>query len=153
MDKRIFTKGETILTEGQEGEEIYFISSGKVRVTKVINNDEFELAILEKGTFFGEMSMFLGQKRTATVKAIEDTTILVGDKKAFIDMIHSNPTKAIDVISTLALRLQHAHTIISGIEGQLKAFTMLLRPFDQTETTPPKERLPPMRPLGDTKNL
>lgn len=149
MKIRTYSQGETILNEGSEGEEIYFIQKGKVRVTKTINGDEFELATLNEGTFFGEMSMFLGQKRTATVKAAEETEILVGDKNAFINMIRSNPDKAIEVISTLANRLHEAHRIISDIEGQLKAFTLLLQPFRETDPKPEKKPLPKMKPLGN----
>jgi CRP-like cAMP-binding protein len=153
MKVRIYEKNKTIITEGTESEDIYFISSGKVRVTKMINNEEFELGILEAGTFFGEMSMFLGHKRTATVKTMEETLLLMGDKNAFIEMISKEPNRAVDVIATLANRLHHAHLIIAEIEGQLKAFTMLLKPFDQTETAIKKKPLPPMRPLGDYKPL
>jgi len=150
MKTAYFNKGDVILNEGTEGEEIYFIQKGKVKVLKTINGDEFELATLGEGTFFGEMSMFLGQKRTATVQAIEDnTSILVGDKTAFINMIRSKPDKAIEVISTLANRLHQAHKIITDIEGQLKAFTMLLQPFKETESHSEKKPLPKMRPLGN----
>jgi CRP-like cAMP-binding protein len=149
MQIRAYSKGETILNEGSEGEEIYFIQKGKVRVIKTINGEEFELAVLNEGTFFGEMSMFLGHKRTATVQAVEETEILLGDKDAFINMIRSDPDKAIEVISTLANRLHEAHRIISDIEGQLKAFTLILQPFRGTEPKPDKRPLPQMRPLGN----
>lgn len=131
MDKKIFIKGSMIIKEDSLGEDIYFILSGKVKVYKMIDGQEIELAVLGPNTFFGEMSMFLHKKRTASIMAIEDTEVLVGDKSAFINAITKSPDKAIMVISTIVNRLNQAHQIISALEGQRKAFEILLTPFSE----------------------
>lgn len=131
MNKKHFSAGTLILKEGSTGEEIFFIVTGKVKVFKTINNEEIELAILGPDEFFGEMSMFNQSKRSASVKAIEDSKIMVGNRKIFIATIRKDPNKAIHIISTLTKRLKDAHGIISEIEGERKSYEVLLAPFDR----------------------
>lgn len=129
MDTKNFQKGNVIIEENSKGDEIYFIKSGKVRVLKNIDGKIIKLAELGKNTFFGEMSMFLGSKRSATVEAVEDTTVEIGNKLTFLSTIKNNPEKAVMIISTLANRLKEAHNIIGDIEGQVSAYKLLLTPF------------------------
>ena len=131
MKKIKYPKGTVILKEDTDGEEIFFISSGKVKVFKTIDGTDVKLAVLGTRDFFGEMSMFLQHKRTASVEAIEDCEMIVGNKDDFFNAIKENPDKAIRIISTMAKRLQSAHVIISELEGQVKGFSVLLAPFDQ----------------------
>ena len=131
MNKKHFSTGTLVLKEGSTGEEIFFIVTGKVKVFKTINHEEIELAILGPDEFFGEMSMFNQSKRSASVKAIEDSEIMVGNRKIFISTIRKDPNKAIHIISTLTKRLKDAHGIISEIEGERKSYEILLAPFDR----------------------
>ncbi len=131
MNKKHFSAGTLILKEGSTGEEIFFIVTGKIKIFKTINNEEIELAILGTDEFFGEMSMFNQSKRSASAKAIEDSEIMVGNRKIFISTIRKDPNKAIFIISTLTKRLKDAHGIISEIEGERKSYEVLLAPFDR----------------------
>ena len=80
MQTKEYSKGDTIIKEGTRGEEIYFILSGSVKVFKTLEGEQVELGVLKIGSFFGEMSLFLGTERSATVQAAEDTVVEVGDK-------------------------------------------------------------------------
>ncbi len=131
MKKVQYSKGDVILKEDSTGDEIYFIISGKVKVYKTIEGEEVELGVLKGNDFFGEMSMFLQNKRSASVQALEDTEILVGNKNTFIEAIKKNPNKAVLVISTLVKRIKKAHDIICRLEGQVKGFEVLLSPFEE----------------------
>ena len=72
-----FSAGEIIIREGDPGRSIYVILSGRVRVfTRDSEGNEEELAILEKGQFFGEMSFLTGKSRSAYVSAL-DTSMLM----------------------------------------------------------------------------
>jgi len=129
MDKKKYLKGDIILEEGTKGEEIFFIISGRVRVYKLINNEKIDLAMLGPDDFFGEMSMFLQSKRSATIEALEDSEILVSNRAGFISAIRTNPNQAIRIISTMAKRLKDAHKVISRLEGERKSYEILLAPF------------------------
>jgi CRP-like cAMP-binding protein len=134
MDTRTWNKKSAIIREGDEGDEIFFIRSGKVRVMKIIDGTEVDLADLGPGDFFGEMSMLLGSHRTATAVALTDAEISSMDKESFLASIRSDPATAEKVIRTLAGRLQEAHDIIRELEGQRKAFMVLLSPFEEKKT-------------------
>lgn len=131
MRKVKYSKGDIILKEDSIGDAIYFIVSGKVKVYKAIEGEEVELGVLGTKDFFGEMSMFLQNKRSASVQALEDTEILLGSKNEFIETIKKNPNKAILVISTLVKRIKKGHDIICDLEGQVKGFEVLLSPFEE----------------------
>ena len=55
-----YSKGEIIFHEGDLGNEMYVIQSGKVRIFKNISGIDQTLAVLEKGDFFGEMAVLEG---------------------------------------------------------------------------------------------
>ena len=72
-----FKAGEMIIREGDPGRSIYVILNGRVRVfIRDYKGNEEELAMLEEGQFFGEMSFFTGQSRSAYVSSL-DTSMLM----------------------------------------------------------------------------
>jgi CRP-like cAMP-binding protein len=133
MEQKRYPKGTVILKDGSDGNEIYIIQTGKVSVYKTIKDEKVRLASLGPDDFFGDMSMFLNNKRTANVEALEDCEVLVGGPDAFLKSIEKDARYAMKIITTLAHRLQNAHDIISEIEGQKRAYEILLTPFDQME--------------------
>ena len=74
MKKRQFAAGETIIREGEPGEEFFLISDGEVDVVRA----DHEVARLGRGEFFGEVALISGEPRNATVVATEplDTFVL-----------------------------------------------------------------------------
>ena len=124
-----FKKDEIIIKEGTTGNEIFFIKSGSVKVYKTFNDEILELGILRKGDFFGELSCFLGHERTATVQALEDTVIMIGDKKSFFASIKRNPEMAEKVIMAFARRLIDAHRALSEMQDQKTAYKLIFQPF------------------------
>lgn len=96
---------EVIFKEGQLGEEIYFIVKGGVTISKNYRGIMTKIAELGEGEFFGEMSLFISEPRTATVMARGRTIVAAYDKAAFITAINDDPDKAFNVIETLGKRL------------------------------------------------
>ena len=80
LDIQHFKKGDDILLEGARGDCLYLISAGNVEVLKkVLSKEEIGLeriAILGPGATFGEMEFVDNQPRSATVRALQDTTVL-----------------------------------------------------------------------------
>lgn len=71
-----YGKNETICREGHLDNWLYFLIQGKIRVEK----DGKEIAVLEKrGEMFGEMGLFDGSPRAATIKALTPTACLATD--------------------------------------------------------------------------
>jgi CRP-like cAMP-binding protein len=72
--ERLFSAGEAIVREAEAGSSMFVVLSGRVRV--VVSPSEREVAVIDGGGFFGEMSMLTGDRRTATVRAIDDVRVL-----------------------------------------------------------------------------
>ena len=107
-------KKHTIFSQGDAAEAVFYIQTGKVKLTVVSQQGkEAVIAILEPGAFFGE-SCLAGQAiRTATATTVEDSTIVRINKEAMIRVLHEEPTFA-----ELFMGYLLAHTI--RIEEDLK---------------------------------
>src|SRR6187549_2232032 len=107
--ERSYAKTAVVLTEGEMGDSLYMIQSGKVKV--VIGDEEGReiiLKILGPGDFFGEMSMVDKQPRSASVTTIEAANFLVLSHAAFERCIEKAPRIANVVMQILAHRVREA---------------------------------------------
>ncbi len=90
MQMRSISADEVVIREGDVDSEMFIISSGKVKVTKASETGEdIVLAHLGEGTFFGEMALLSEAPRSASVIAIEDTTLFVVSR-AVISQVTQN---------------------------------------------------------------
>ena len=125
MDVRNYNQGDLILQEGSSEDEMFFIISGKVNVFKMVNGEKIDLSMLGPDDFFGEMSMFLGERRTANVEAMEATEVKGYSKDTFISLIKDDPEVAMEVIKTMAKRIKEAHGTISRMAGEKKGLEII----------------------------
>jgi CRP-like cAMP-binding protein len=104
-----FDPGRVIFREGDAGEHMFIIQTGQVRISKTIGGHEHELAVLEKGDFFGEMAIVSRMARTATATAVHSVSLLAFDRQGFMGMIEKNAKIALNIIDKLCRRLQNAN--------------------------------------------
>jgi len=104
-----FSTGTVLFREGDRGEEMFILQSGKVKISKKIRGVEKTLATLEKGEFFGEMAILNDKPRSASAETIEDSDMLVIDRKTFETLLRSNVEIAIRFIKRLADRLRETN--------------------------------------------
>lgn len=101
---------DTVLfQEGDRGEEMFIIQSGKVKISRRIRGVEKTLAVLEKGEFFGEMAILNDKPRSASAETLEDCDMLVIDRKTFDALIRGNSEIAVRFIKRLADRLRETN--------------------------------------------
>lgn len=87
-----FSAGEVIIKEGDEGDSIYIIVSGKVSIFRNTEfGEEIHITDLTDGAFFGEFGFFLKSKRFATIKATVETTLLELTKRDMDNVTKENP--------------------------------------------------------------
>ena len=79
-----YTDGQVILEEGSSGDWVYVVLSGSVEISKTIGGRNFIITALEPGEVFGELGYLGAMKRTATARAIGETTVGVIDR-TFLD--------------------------------------------------------------------
>lgn len=85
----LFAAGEAIVRQDAAGDSMFVVMSGAARV--VLEPSGQEVAVIPAGGFFGEMSMLTGERRTATVKAIDDVSVLEISAKDFRELALTNP--------------------------------------------------------------
>ena len=101
--------GTVLFNEGDRGEEMYILQSGRVKISKRIRGVEKTLATLEKGEFFGEMAILNDKPRSASAETIEECEMLMIDRKTFDALIRGNAEIAVRFIKRLADRLRETN--------------------------------------------
>jgi CRP/FNR family cyclic AMP-dependent transcriptional regulator len=104
--------GEVLFREGDQGDVMYVIREGEVRISKSAGDGEKTLAILGAGEFFGEMSILNAKPRNATAEVVEPSKLLVINARTFEQMVKSNAEIAIRLVKKLAMRLDSANELI-----------------------------------------
>ena len=112
---RSYVKGTVLFREGEKGDEMYVIQSGRVQVSMKVRGVEKVLSMLQPGEFFGEMAILNGKPRSATAVVSEDAKLLVIDSKTFEAMIRGNSEIALRMIKKLSARLQEADDQIENL--------------------------------------
>jgi pSer/pThr/pTyr-binding forkhead associated (FHA) protein len=138
-------KGEMIYVEGDLGSEMYVVQSGAVRIFRTIGGVKQELAIMEKGDFFGEIAVLEGLPRTASAEALDNSEILEINSATFDKMIRANIEIAVRMLRKLSNRLQEANRKIeilsrayaSGKSAAAAAARVTAVDMDQPAEAPP----------------
>ena len=103
---KVYRAGETIVRQGDTGDCMFVIQSGKVEVITDTGGQEVLLAELGEGDFFGEMALFDNSVRSATVRAQGEVRALTVDKKLFLRKVHEDPSLAFRIMQRMAHRIR-----------------------------------------------
>ena len=88
-----FAKGRVVFTQGDSCDAVFYIQSGKVKLTVVsATGKEATIAILSEGDFFGEDSLARQRLRMATVTAVTDCNLMRIEKNAMLQVLHAQNT-------------------------------------------------------------
>lgn len=114
MDELSFPAQHTIFTQGQEGRSLYIVVSGRVRV----HLGEQDLAQLEQGACFGEMSLFDAEPRSASVTTLETCDCLMLTQQQLYDAIEETPGIAVNIIRLLSRRIREFNRKLNAKESE-----------------------------------
>jgi CRP/FNR family transcriptional regulator, cyclic AMP receptor protein len=113
--------GSIIFKEGDPGDFIGFVISGKLEVKKQteFKGNQLIIALLTKGAMVGELSMFDKRQRSATVEAVEDTSLIIFRSESMESLMQQHPYTGIKIlkglIKILSLRLRKATERLTNI--------------------------------------
>jgi len=110
MDELSFPSKYSIFTEGQEGRSLYIVVSGEVRV----HIGDRDLAQLQQGACFGEMSLFDAEPRSASITTIEKCECLMLTQMQLYDAIDETPGIAVNIIRLLSRRIRELNQKINA---------------------------------------
>ncbi len=91
--KREFKKGTVVFREGEKGDYLFVSKSGKFKVMQKKEGSQAEkvVAWLTEGHIVGEMAVLTGKPRSATVEAIEDSTVYIIDTESLYQIFKKFP--------------------------------------------------------------
>ncbi|WP_027720680.1 Crp/Fnr family transcriptional regulator [Maridesulfovibrio zosterae] len=113
------TSDTNLITEGDEGDEMFILINGKVRISKhmliegmnipltEMKNPCKVLANLDNSSYpvFGEIALIDRDQRSATVLVVEDSEFLVTDRLKFFELIERHPAIGCKLLMTIGKRL------------------------------------------------
>jgi flavin-dependent dehydrogenase len=103
---KVFHDGDVIVKQGDLGNCMYVILAGRVEILQQQSNRDVRLAVLQQGDFFGEMSLFEHEVRSATVRAIGEVRIVTVDQETFLQHVHSDPSLAFRIVRGMSHRIR-----------------------------------------------
>jgi CRP/FNR family cyclic AMP-dependent transcriptional regulator len=115
---REYKGGDVIVHQGEVGDCMYVIQEGEVEVVRVDKGSIIRLAVLGRGDFFGEMSVFEKEVRSATVRALDRVRVITVDKKTFMRRIQKDPTLAFRIFQTMASRIKQLNEELVAIKSE-----------------------------------
>jgi CRP/FNR family cyclic AMP-dependent transcriptional regulator len=130
-----FQKKQTIFAQGDSADSVFYVQTGKVKLTVVSNTGkEATIGILDDGYFFGEACLVGQPLRMLTAKAMTDCSILRIDKKAMIKVLHrEHGLSDMFVNYLLARSIRHEEDLVDQLfnssEKRLARILLLLAHF------------------------
>lgn len=117
---RTLKTGETLFRKGEPGSSMFVIEEGEVEIILPVDPpvNEVQLSIMKEGEFFGELSLFADTPRTATVRAMTDTTLVEMQRGDFITFVMERPSIGVSMLSEMAKRLQMTNELISSLAAK-----------------------------------
>jgi serine/threonine-protein kinase len=140
QEKKLFASGRFLMQEGEEAGEAYLIDKGKVQVYRQADGGgKLVLGTLAAGDIVGEMALITNDKRSASVKALEDTEVSVLTKDILLRNLKKLPPYIEKIMSTLTRRLQtaniviHPHLVTDCTPFVLQQMCLILKDISSTE--------------------
>ena len=109
-------KGQSLFKEGDDGDHLFVVSSGKVKLgTKSVDGRENLLMILGPGDMFGDLSLFDAGPRTATATAVTDSKLLALGQDKVIPWVREHPEVSLHLLARLASRLRRTNEVVGDL--------------------------------------
>jgi CRP/FNR family cyclic AMP-dependent transcriptional regulator len=111
-----FPRGHTVFAQGQPGDRLYLITSGKVKVCRRwLDDREHVLAVLGPSEMFGELSVFDPGPRTSTATTLTEVRAVSMDRTALRGWITERPEIAEQLLRVLARRLRRTNDDLADL--------------------------------------
>jgi CRP/FNR family transcriptional regulator len=140
LTTRSVGKGHVVFSEGDEGDRLFIVLDGKVKITRAAaDGRENLIAVLGSAEMFGELSLFDPGPRTASVSAVTDATLASLDHDDLRPLLLERPGVAVELLQALAQRLRRtneamADLVFTDVPGRVaKALLDLAEKFGVVE--------------------
>lgn len=130
---REYQPGDVLFHEGENGDIMFVIQSGAVRISKTVAGEDKLIAVLGPGEFLGELAILNGKPRTATATVVETTRCLLIEARTLESMVARNSEIAVRLIKKLAKRVAWADALVEILmhsDPKARVMMALLRHAD-----------------------
>ena len=114
--ERRFRRGQTIFQRGDNGSALMAVLRGRVRISSVSSDGkEVTLNVINPGEIFGEIALLDGNPRSADATAIEDTLLLLVERRHFVPFLRNNEDLYLRLLAVLCSRLRRTSMALEEI--------------------------------------
>ncbi|HEX4998002.1 MAG TPA: diguanylate cyclase [Terriglobia bacterium] len=113
--QRSYPAGQVIIREGEHGNAVFVIVSGRVRIVETLVDSSVDMFLgeLGAGEAFGELGILRASPRAASIIAMERTTCLVIPERDFVDVLETSPAMAMGLLRILAGRIYETDRLLA----------------------------------------
>ena len=104
--------GELVLREGDQGDSLFVVLTGELEVTKRQGSRDVLLALYKPGQFFGEMALLEQTPRSASVRTLQESRLLVINQVAFQTLLSCSPSASLKILHTVTSRLRSTESAL-----------------------------------------
>ena len=104
--------GQLVLREGDPGDSLYVVLDGELEVTKRHGEQEVLLAVYKAGQFFGEMALLEQAPRSASVRTLRESRLLLISQVAFQTLLSCSPSAPFKILRTVTSRLRSTESML-----------------------------------------
>lgn len=116
LTSRTVSRGHVVFKEGDEGDRLFIVLEGKVKITRAsADGRENLIAVLGAGEMFGELSLFDPGPRTASVSAVTDATLASLDHDDLRPLLLERPGVGVELLRALAQRLRRTNDAMADL--------------------------------------
>jgi CRP/FNR family transcriptional regulator, cyclic AMP receptor protein len=116
MSEVRLSRGEHLFLEGQDGDRLYVVLDGKIKLTRAAaDGRENLLSVLGPGEMFGELSLFDPRPRTSSASAVTDVVVAALGHDALRSWLLERPEASLHMLRALARRLRRANDVMADL--------------------------------------
>src|SRR5215210_3050118 len=104
--------GQLVLREGDSGDSLYIVLDGELEVTRQQGGQEVLLSSYKPGQFFGEMALLQRAPRSASVRTLRESSLLVIGQAAFQTLLSCSSSAPLKVLYTVTSRLRSTESML-----------------------------------------
>ena len=98
LHNRIYAANEYVFFQGDPGIGLYLIIRGEILITEEMNGERFDLSLLTRGDFFGELALLDDEKRSASAIALKDSQLAVIFKPDLDEFVETHSKDGIQIL-------------------------------------------------------
>jgi CRP-like cAMP-binding protein len=119
LERRFVPKGQIVIREGEYGQEAYLVQSGEVSVFITKDGEDVELARLGAGQIVGEMAFVFDAPRTASVRATQDSNLIVISRQQFQEKLKESDPTVRAIVQMLSQRIVDSNNTLLNKKSDL----------------------------------